>query len=57
MKDLKNEIRFKGRRIKELESLLEDKKCKELPCQTISTQVNIQEHKRIQYRLLARIKC
>ena len=57
MKDLKNEIRIKGRRIKELESLLEDKKCKELPCQTISTQVNIQEHKRIQYRLLARIKC
>ena len=45
--DLENKMDAIERRINYLETLIMNKKCKEVPCQSVSTQVNILEKRNL----------
>ena len=45
--DMENEMTAKERRINYLEAMIVNKKCKGLPCQSVSTQVNILEKRNL----------
>ena len=45
--ELENEMDAKARRIKYLEAMIMNKKGKAVPCQSISTQVNILENRNL----------
>ena len=47
MMDLENEMVAKERRINYLEEIILNKKCKKVPCQSASTQVNILEKRNL----------